>query len=83
MAHAFVVPNAQTPLFNLPRIPARNDNDTRSFRLDEAVRLATAGKCYKPAPHWSLCAECAEPCSSNERLEINRAEGTVRHERCL
>lgn len=58
------------------------DSRLRSFRLDEAVRLATAGKCYKPAAQWSFCAECAQPCSSRERVAVNTNDGTVRHERC-
>lgn len=64
-----------------PAFPAATQNDLASFNLDEAVRRATAGKGYKPASQWSLCAHCAEPCSSRERLAIE-ADGTVRHERC-
>jgi len=53
-----------------------------ALSLDQLVRERTASKGYAPAPHWSLCTECAQPCSSTETLAIDPADGSVRHAVC-
>lgn len=87
MVHAFAVPNAVSALSTLPRVPAANDGDARSFDLDQLVREHTAGKCYRPArPARSCCPECLLPVSSREKAAWHRAPESDRyvvyHARC-
>lgn len=77
MAHA--VPDS------LPVLPA-DEARLRSFHLDEAVRLHTAGKCYRP--HRTLCANprCLLPVSGREFAAWRQEPDgrvTVYHARCV
>lgn len=63
-------PTQVAQLVTRPGFPAADERGLASFRLDEAVRLATHGKGYKPAPQWALCPHCAQPVSTREKVAI-------------
>lgn len=65
-----VLPTQVAQLVTPPAFPAATQNDLASFNLDEAVRLRTAGKGYKPAPQLSLCAHCAKRVRTTDSVLI-------------
>jgi hypothetical protein len=64
-------------LVTLPRFPAAADfGAVTSFNLDQLVRERTAGKGYKPASRWTLCATCGRPVSTRDQVAIDADERT-------